>query len=651
MQGRRRAPEVVNPLFTEDFADANLDTRGWYDGNAATISTTEHPTGLPGSLEGAFSLGGTAPSWIIKRHLFPATETVYLSYWVKYSTNWVGSGQLYHPHEWQFLSDADGDWAGLSANILGVYVEHSYSNGGIPRLICQDSLNINYSQGALPNDLTATTELRSVCGCNGLLEAVDEFSCYPTGEGSSYYNAKTIDAASVAFQPTAGAGYKNNWNHVEAYFQMNSILNGTAQANGLMRYWFNGTLMIDRNDIVYRTAQRPTLKFHQVSVNPYIGDGAPAAQTVWYADLLVATERPTPPPLSAVGVNFSVQPSGEVEDTVIAPPPQVVVVDALGNIVTDATNTISLAIVSGTGTLGGTTSKAAVAGVATFTDLTIDTPGTFTLQATSAGLAPATSVNFVITTAGGGGVPVTYTNRPANTVTFREGCWRVDLLSYRQANFDFGVNDGGTFSLGTDPTAPGSSALASNHADYQRFGRAHCPAGVAGGNSSWNLKDEPPAIPSNARGYYHAEAFRYTSPWDWHNTLITKHHEFWINTDSCMVQCNPLTSSTTSGFEVGHVVQAGGADGFHTSGPTFALGVWHWLEWYIDFDNKRLYVWCDGSLCDDSGTRYASGGNVLDAWSGDGRIEMLILRGGTGDNSDFLCYVDKSWVYDGYIPA
>src|SRR3989449_8148514 len=53
--------------------------------------------------------------------LFPYTtlfRSVYLSYWVKYSANWVGSGQPYHPHEFLFLTNEDGAYIGPSATHL-----------------------------------------------------------------------------------------------------------------------------------------------------------------------------------------------------------------------------------------------------------------------------------------------------------------------------------------------------------------------------------------------------------------------------------------------------------------------------------------------------------------------------------------------------
>jgi hypothetical protein len=108
--------------------------------------------------------------------------------------------------------------------------------------------------------------------------------------GSTWYNLKQLSGP-VVFQPNAGPGYKNSWNFVEAYFQLNTVVNGIGQADGVMQYWFNGTLIIDRHDILFRTGQHPTLQFNQFLIAPYIGDGSPADQYMWVDNLRLATSR------------------------------------------------------------------------------------------------------------------------------------------------------------------------------------------------------------------------------------------------------------------------------------------------------------------------------------------------------------------------
>lgn len=78
-------------------------------------------------------------------------------------------------------------------------------------------------------------------------------------------------------------------------------------------------------------------------------------------------------------------------------PVSVVVLDGDGNLLTSSTAAVTMAIGSnpGTGTLSGTTTVDAVAGLASFADLSISQTGSgYTLVATSPGITPATSTYF-----------------------------------------------------------------------------------------------------------------------------------------------------------------------------------------------------------------------------------------------------------------
>src|ERR1043165_4533143 len=89
-------------------------------------------------------------------------------------------------------------------------------------------------------------------------------------------------------------------------------------------------------------------------------------------------------PGAATKLAFTVQPSNTTAKAAITPGVQVTVQDASGNTVTSATNSVTIAIGtnSGSGTLSGTATVAAVNGVATFNTLTIDKVGTgYTLAA------------------------------------------------------------------------------------------------------------------------------------------------------------------------------------------------------------------------------------------------------------------------------
>ena len=108
---------------------------------------------------------------------------------------------------------------------------------------------------------------------------------------------------------------------------------------------------------------------------------------------VVATAGP------ATKLAFIVQPSDADATIAISPPIKVQVQDANGNLVSDATDLITLAIALGDGTLSGTfTNVAAVNGEATFSDISIDKAGnSYLLSASTTGLTAAGSGAFNIT--------------------------------------------------------------------------------------------------------------------------------------------------------------------------------------------------------------------------------------------------------------
>ncbi len=281
-------------LFQEKFDDANFVQRGWYDSTTLKLSSIEHIPGSTGSVEYHFLKGALTPeiSGDAIRKKFTETDAVYVSYYVKHSPNWVGSGLPYHPHEFYLLSNLDGgacgDYCGLSVDHLTAYIEE---NSGKPVMAIQDVLNIDQSKIGL--DLTNTTEQRAVAGCNGYSQAdgSDPEDCYSASGG--YRNDKTWRTSSTYFQDVAGPYYKGDWHYVEAYVKLNSIVNGKGVADGSLQYWLDGNLLMSHNNVLFRTGQYPTMKFNQFVIAPYIGDGSPVDQSLWIDDLTVATSRPT----------------------------------------------------------------------------------------------------------------------------------------------------------------------------------------------------------------------------------------------------------------------------------------------------------------------------------------------------------------------
>jgi hypothetical protein len=121
------------------------------------------------------------------------------------------------------------------------------------------------------------------------------------------------------------------------------------------------------------------------------------------------TITPAHPPAKLA---FVQQPSNSLAGIAISPAVQVAVQDANGNAVTGATNPVTLALTSGTG-LGGTLTVTAQNGVATFSNLSVGSAGTYMLSATSAGLTSATSASFTIAVP----VKLAFVVQPSNALT------------------------------------------------------------------------------------------------------------------------------------------------------------------------------------------------------------------------------------------
>ncbi len=112
---------------------------------------------------------------------------------------------------------------------------------------------------------------------------------------------------------------------------------------------------------------------------------------------------------------FSVQPTSVTAGSSITPSVTVSVEDSQGNLVSSATNSITMALGTNpsSGTLGGTLTVAAVNGVATFSTLNINNTGNgYTLQATAGGLTLATSTAFNVTA--GAANKIAFTVQPSN---------------------------------------------------------------------------------------------------------------------------------------------------------------------------------------------------------------------------------------------
>jgi len=126
---------------------------------------------------------------------------------------------------------------------------------------------------------------------------------------------------------------------------------------------------------------------------------------------------PPPPPPAATQLLFAVEPTSAIAGHLLHPVVRVRAADAQGNVASGFTGSVTVALGTNPGgsTLGGTTTVAAVAGVASFDDLSVDKASTgYRLTATATGLSEATSRDFSISP--GAGTQLVFSVQPGTTV-------------------------------------------------------------------------------------------------------------------------------------------------------------------------------------------------------------------------------------------
>src|SRR5205807_2069150 len=120
-------------------------------------------------------------------------------------------------------------------------------------------------------------------------------------------------------------------------------------------------------------------------------------------------------PGAAASLVFSTQPSSATAGAAISHPEGVAAEDAEGNTATGFTGKITIVLWSNPGgsTLSGTTTAAAVSGVATFSTLSLDKTGSgYTLAASTTDLTGTTSASFDIVP--GAAVSLVFSTQPSS---------------------------------------------------------------------------------------------------------------------------------------------------------------------------------------------------------------------------------------------
>ncbi len=268
-------PSSFRLLFMERFDDANFSQRGWYDIYAypALVWDTDRGSNVMEIMYA--NTGNITPTPNPGRRIhFEATDTIYVAYYIKYSSNWTWTGLDYGPHEFYILTDLDPDYIGPARTHMTGYIEGQNGKGV---LSIQDGININASMGPVPNNLVGVTEQRSIAGCNGSSDAYgSNATCYLSN--SLWWNGKIWKTDNVVL--TSGV-----WHRIEVKFKMNRIVNDRAVADGHLKYWIDGINVMNKEDIVFRTGQYPNMKWNKFMIGPYFHNGVRNTQSFRIDDL------------------------------------------------------------------------------------------------------------------------------------------------------------------------------------------------------------------------------------------------------------------------------------------------------------------------------------------------------------------------------
>src|SRR5216117_3177488 len=197
-------------------------------------------------------------------------------------------------------------------------------------------------------------------------------------------------------------------------------------------------------------------------------------------------------PGAATQLAFTAQPTNTVAGAIISPAVQVTALDPAGNAVPGFTGSVTVAFGNNPGgsTLSGTTTVAAVNGVASFGDLSANKTGTsYALSATAVGLIPTTSSGFSITP--GAATQLVFGTQPSTTVANRQISPAVKvraLDAFGNVATEFtgpvaialGSNPGGSTLSGTTPVAA-VSGVATFFVSLNKTGTGYTLTASAGG--------------------------------------------------------------------------------------------------------------------------------------------------------------------------
>ncbi len=295
---------------------------------------------------------------------------------------------------------------GLFSPAVQVLVEDASNN-----VVTTDSRAISLSLNLTTGSLTGTTTVNAQNGVATFTGvSVTTLGTYTLTARDNATSGALTSASSLSFTVSAGAPAKVVFGQSPVNTPLGSILppvivNVTDVAGNIVTT-DNSAVTLAINSYSSSTFVGTPVITGTVTVNAV--NGVATFNDLSFADLgnykLQASDGAL-----AIGVSnsfaitgapaklaFGTQPSQTTVGTVMSPSITVAVVDVNGNVVGTDNSSVALVIGSGPGTISGTTTVAAVNGIATFSGLSFSQMGTLALTASDGTLTTANSNSFII---------------------------------------------------------------------------------------------------------------------------------------------------------------------------------------------------------------------------------------------------------------
>lgn len=268
-------------LLREGFEHEGGLGAGWYDNvHVDTSRAVQAPEGGRAA-EFRFAAGASEPfSGGPSRRLFPPSDAIQISYWVRYGPEWPLATSRDLLLQCLVMTDGDDRLQAPSSTHLTCAIGIS---GATPFVSLQDTLNIDAER--IGQDLGGITERRAVAGGNSPPVAGAESGYYRRAD-RSFANVTRFLAPDGVLLGQAG------WHRIDVRLRLNGIVGGRAVADGRIACQVDGRTVLDRSDVLLRTAEHPAMRFNQMIIGPWM-EAAPAALTFWIDDLTV-TADPAP---------------------------------------------------------------------------------------------------------------------------------------------------------------------------------------------------------------------------------------------------------------------------------------------------------------------------------------------------------------------